>query len=138
MRLYQTLPVATLEKIIWICGETARQTSLGLVLSACRSTQYGIGALIRYVFLCSSIIILNDRLVYFFSTAIVILIVIVITIKHYDQKNEIYWQTVFNFNHSPIAINSLITQSSFVYLDLLPCFKRMLKKYFPGSSTSTS
>ena len=26
---------------------------------------------------------------YFLSTAIVILIVIVITIKHYDQKNEI-------------------------------------------------
>jgi hypothetical protein len=35
------------------------------------------------------IIILNDRLVYFLSTAIAIFIVIVITIKHYDQKNEI-------------------------------------------------
>jgi hypothetical protein len=38
-----------------------------------------------------------------FSTAIVFLIVIVITIKLYDQKNEIYWQNVF---HSPIAINN--------------------------------
>ena len=36
------------------------------------------------------IIILDDRLLYFLSTAIVILIVIVITIKLYDQKNEIY------------------------------------------------
>jgi hypothetical protein len=36
------------------------------------------------------IIILNDRLFYFLSTAIVILIVIVIAIKHYDQKNDIY------------------------------------------------
>jgi hypothetical protein len=65
-------------------------------------------------------IILNDRLFYFLSTAIVILIVIVITIKLYHQKNEIYWQNVFKFNHSPIAINSLITQSACVYLDLLP------------------
>ena len=62
---------------------------------------------------------LNDRLFYFFSTVIVFLIVIVITITLYDQKNEIYWQNVFNFNHSPIAINSLITQSTCVYLDLL-------------------
>jgi hypothetical protein len=45
---------------------------------------------------------LNDRLFYFFSTAIGFLIVIVITIKLYDQKNEIYWQNVFNLNHSPI------------------------------------
>jgi hypothetical protein len=59
-----------------------------------------------------------------------ILIVIIITIKHYDQKNEIYWQIVFNFNHSPIAINSLITQSVCVYLDLLPHFKRMLTEIF--------
>ena len=65
------------------------------------------------------IIILNDQHFYFLSTAIVILIVIVITIKLYDQKNEIHWQNVFNFNHSPIAINSLITQSACVYLDLL-------------------
>ena len=65
---------------------------------------------------------------YFLSTAIVI----VITIKHYDQKNEIYWQNVFNFNHSPIAINSLITQSACVYLDLLLHFKRMLTEIFPG------
>ena len=60
---------------------------------------------------------------YFFSTAIVFLIVIVITIKLYDQKNEIYWQSVFNLNHSPIAINSLITQSVCVYFDLLPHIK---------------
>ena len=62
---------------------------------------------------------LNDQLFYFFSTVIVFLIVIVITIKLYDQKNEIYWQNVFNFNQSLIAINSLITQSTCVYLDLL-------------------
>ena len=67
---------------------------------------------------------LKDRLVfYFFSTAIVFLIVIVITIKLYDQKIEIYWQNVFNLNHSPIAINSLITQSVCVYFDLLPHIK---------------
>ena len=69
------------------------------------------------------IIILNDRLFYFLSTAIVILIVIVIAIKHYDQKNEIYWQNVFNLNHLPIAMNSLITKSVCVYFDLLPHIK---------------
>ena len=79
------------------------------------------------------IIILNDRLFYFLSTAIVILIVIVIAIKHYDQKNEIYWQNVFNFNHSPIAINSLITQSACVYLDLLPPIKRTLTEIYAGN-----
>jgi hypothetical protein len=36
----------------------------------------------------------------FFSTAIVFLIVIVITIKLYDQKNEIYWQNVFNLKEN--------------------------------------
>ena len=50
----------------------------------------------------------------------------VITIKHYDQKNEIYCQSVFNFNQLAVAINSLITQSACVYFDLLPHFKRML------------
>jgi hypothetical protein len=34
----------------------------------------------------------------------------------------------FQFNHSPVAMNSLITQSASVYLDLLPHFKRMLYK----------
>ena len=57
---------------------------------------------------------------YFFSTAIVFVVVIVITIKLYDQKNEIYWQNVFSLNHSPIAINSLITQPVCLYFDLLP------------------
>jgi hypothetical protein len=41
------------------------------------------------------LIILNDRRFYFLSTAIVILIVIVTTIKHSDQKNEIYRQKRF-------------------------------------------
>ena len=68
----------------------------------------------------SSISWLNDLL---FSTAIVFLIVIVITIKLYDQKNEIYWQNVFNLNYSPIPINSLITQSVCIYFDLLPHIK---------------
>ena len=82
------------------------------------------------------IIILNDQLFYSLSTAIVILIVIVITIKYDDQKNEIYWQNVFNLNHSPIAINSLITQSACVYLDLLPHFKRMLTEMIIGRSST--
>jgi len=76
-----------------------------------------------------------DRLFYFLSMAIVILIVIVITIKHYDQKNEMTVKR-FQFIHSPVAINSLITQSTCVYLDLLPHFKRMLKRYFSRTSTS--
>jgi hypothetical protein len=33
---------------------------------------------------------------------------------------------LFSLNHSPKAINSLITQSACVYLDLLPRVKRML------------
>ena len=32
----------------------------------------------------------------------------------------------FNFDHSPKAINSLITQSACVYLNLLPHVKRIL------------
>ena len=59
-------------------------------------------------------IISNDRVFYFLSTAIVILIVIVIRINHYDKT------LIFNFNHSPKAINSLISQSACAYLDLLP------------------
>ena len=65
--------------------------------------------------------ILNDRVFYFLSTAIVILIVIVIRINHND------------FNHSPKAINSLITQSACVYLDLLPHIKRMLTEIYAGN-----
>ena len=72
------------------------------------------------------IIILNDRVFYFLSTAIVILIVIVIRINHYDQKMKFPDKTFSNFNHAPKAINSLITQSACVYLDLLPHVKRML------------
>jgi hypothetical protein len=37
-------------------------------------------------------------------------------------------KTFSNFNHSPRAINSLITQSACVYLDLLPHVKRMLTR----------
>jgi hypothetical protein len=58
---------------------------------------------------------------YFLSTAIVILIVIVIRINHYD------------FDHSPKAINSLITQSACLYLDLLPHVKRMLTEIYAGN-----
>ena len=39
----------------------------------------------------------------------------------------------FNFNHSPKAINSLITQSSCVYLDLLPHVKRILTEIYAGN-----
>jgi hypothetical protein len=66
----------------------------------------------------------------FFSTVIVFLIVIVITIKLYDQKNEIYWQNIFNLNHSPIAINSLITQSVLICYRTL---KRMLTEIYAGN-----
>ena len=75
---------------------------------------------------------------YFFSTAIVFLIFIVITIKLYDQKNEIYWQNVFNLNHSPIAINSLITQSVCVYFDLLPHIKTNVDRNISGVNKSPS
>ena len=36
----------------------------------------------------------------------------------------------FDFNHSPKAINSLITC---VYLDMLPCVKRMLTEIYAGN-----
>jgi phosphoribosylformylglycinamidine (FGAM) synthase-like amidotransferase family enzyme len=39
----------------------------------------------------------------------------------------------FNFNNSPKAINSLITQSACVYLDLLPHVKRMLTEIYAGN-----
>jgi hypothetical protein len=39
----------------------------------------------------------------------------------------------FNFNHSPNAINSLITQSACVYLDLLPRVKWMLTEIYAGN-----
>ena len=45
-------------------------------------------------------------------------------------------KTFSNFNHSPKAINSLITQSACVYLDLLPHVKRMLTEIYAGTSTS--
>ena len=50
-----------------------------------------------------------------FSTAIVF----VITIKLYD--------------HSPVAINSLITQSACVYLDCYRTLKRMLTEIYAGN-----
>jgi hypothetical protein len=39
----------------------------------------------------------------------------------------------FNFNYSPKAINSLITQSACVYLDLLPHVKRILTEIYAGN-----
>jgi hypothetical protein len=39
----------------------------------------------------------------------------------------------FNFNHSPKAINNLITQSACAYLDLLPRVKRMLTEIYAGN-----
>ena len=39
----------------------------------------------------------------------------------------------FNFDHSPKAINSLITQSACVYLDLLPHVKRILTEIYAGN-----
>ena len=39
----------------------------------------------------------------------------------------------FNFNHSPKAINSLITQSACVYLDLLPHVKQILTEIYAGN-----
>ena len=39
----------------------------------------------------------------------------------------------FNFNHSPKAINSLITQAACVYLDLLPHVKRILTEIYAGN-----
>jgi hypothetical protein len=39
----------------------------------------------------------------------------------------------FNVNHSPKAINSLITQSACVYLDLLPHVKRIWREIYAGN-----
>ena len=39
----------------------------------------------------------------------------------------------FNFNHSLKAINSLITQSACVYLDLLPHVKRIWREIYAGN-----
>ena len=39
----------------------------------------------------------------------------------------------FNFDHSPKAINSLITQSACVYLNLLPYIKRILTEIYAGN-----
>ena len=39
----------------------------------------------------------------------------------------------FNVSHSPKAINSLITQSACVYLDLLPRVKQMLTEIYAGN-----
>ena len=61
-------------------------------------------------------IILNDRVFYFLSPAIVILIELIIMIRRMKFPDK---TLKFNFNHSPKAINSLITQSACGYLDLL-------------------
>jgi hypothetical protein len=42
----------------------------------------------------------------------------------------------FNFDHSPKAINSLITQSACVFLDLLQHVKRILTKIYAGNHIS--
>ena len=42
-------------------------------------------------------------------------------------------KTFSNFNHSPKAINSLITQSACVYFDLLLHVKRMLTEIYAGN-----
>ena len=39
----------------------------------------------------------------------------------------------FNFNQSPKAKNSIITQSACVYLDLLPRVNRMLTEIYAGN-----
>ena len=39
----------------------------------------------------------------------------------------------FNFNQSPKAINSIITQLACVYLDLLPHVNRMLTEIYAGN-----
>ena len=77
--------------------------------------------------------ILNDRGFYFLSTAIVILIVIVIELIIMIRRMRFPDKTFSNFNHSPKAINSLITQSACVYLDLFPHVKRMLTEIYAGN-----
>jgi hypothetical protein len=79
------------------------------------------------------IIILNDQRFYFLSTAIVILIVIVIELIIMIRRMKFPDKMFSNFNHSPKAINSLITQSAYVYLDLLPHVKRMLTEIYAGN-----
>jgi hypothetical protein len=44
-----------------------------------------------------------------------------------------FTENVFNLNHSPIAINSLITQSACVYLDLLPHIKTNVDRIYAGN-----
>jgi hypothetical protein len=77
--------------------------------------------------------ILNDRVFYFLSTAIVILIVIVIELIIMIRRMRFPDKTFSNFNHSPKAINSLITQSACVYLDLFPHVKWMLTEIYAGN-----
>jgi hypothetical protein len=77
--------------------------------------------------------ILNNRVFYFLSTAIVILIVIVIELIIMIRRMRFPDKTFSNFNHSPKAINSLITQSACVYLDLFPHVKRMLTEIYAGN-----
>jgi hypothetical protein len=79
------------------------------------------------------IIILYDRHFYFLSTAIVILIVIVIELIIMIRRMRFPDKTFSYFNHSPKAINSLITQSACVYLDLLPHVKLMLTEIYAGN-----
>jgi hypothetical protein len=56
-----------------------------------------------------------------------------IKIKWMIRKDMTYENTLkFNFDHSPKAINSLITQSACIYLDLLPRVKRMLTEIYAG------
>ena len=75
------------------------------------------------------IIILNDQRFYFLSTAIVIVIELIIMIRRMRFPDKMF----SNFNHSPKAINILITQSACAYLDLLPHVKRMLTEIYAGN-----
>jgi hypothetical protein len=65
--------------------------------------------------------------------SIVILTVIVMELIIMIRRMRFPNKTFSNFNHSPKAINSLITQSACVYLDLLPHVKRMLTEIYAGN-----
>jgi hypothetical protein len=58
-------------------------------------------------------------------SANIYLVFLIIQIMKFPDKT-----IKFNFNHSPKAINSLITQSACAYLDLVPRVKRMLTEIY--------
>ena len=63
-----------------------------------------------------------------YLTAMIWLIYIMIRRMKFPDK-----ALTFNFDHPPKAINSLITQSACVYLDLLLHVKRMLTEIYAGN-----